>query len=136
MRRVTWFKLALFVAAALMAVAAACAFRTTTDVQVSTAAVTDGTIARRLVATGTLQAVTTVEVGAQVSGNVASLAADYNSLAHAGDVIAKLDPSAYDAQLRGAVAARMQSEAARRRADADVLGFKTAVDDAQMKLTR
>src|SRR5438132_2849392 len=114
MQRVTWLRLAIFVAAALLAVAAACAFRTTTEVQVSTAPVTDGQIVRRLVATGTLQAVTTVEVGAQVSGIVASLGADYNSLVHAGEVIARLDPSSYDAQLSEAVAARMQCEAALR----------------------
>jgi HlyD family secretion protein len=130
-----WFKLALLTAVVL-AGAAAWAFRTTTEVQVSTAPVTDGRIARRLMATGTVQAVTTVEVGTQVSGIVASLGADYNSLVHAGQIIAMLDASSYDAQLREAVAGRAQAEAALKRADADVLGFKTAVEDAQMKLTR
>src|SRR5207249_7070416 len=56
------------------------AFRTTTEVRVSTAPVTDGRIARRIMATGTVQPVTTVEVGAQVSGIIASLNADYNSV--------------------------------------------------------
>src|SRR5207249_10927071 len=109
------------------------AFRTTTEVRVSTAPVTDGRIARRIMATGTVQPVTTVEVGAQVSGIIASLNADYNSVVHAGDVVARLDPSSYDAQLREAAAARAQAESALVRADADVLGFKTAVEDAQMK---
>jgi HlyD family secretion protein len=135
MWRSMWFKLARL-SAVLLAGAAAWAFRTTTEVQVSTAPVTDGPIARRLMATGTVQAVTTVEVGAQVPGMVASLGADYNSVVRAGQVIAKLDASSYDAQLREAVAGHTQAEAALKRADADVLGFRTAVEDAQMKLTR
>ena len=135
MWRSKWFKLALF-AAAVLAGGVAWAFRTTTDVEVSTSPVTDGRIARRLMATGTVQAVTTVEVGAQVSGVVASLGADYNSLVHEGQVVAKLDPASYDAELREAVAGRAQADAALKRADADVLGFKTAVEDAQMKLSR
>ena len=135
MWRSPWFRLALF-AAAVLAGAAAWAFRTTTDVEVSTSPVTDGRIARRLMATGTVQAVTTVEVGAQVSGVVASLGADYNSLVHEGQIVAKLDAASYDAQLREAVAGRAQAEAGLKRADADVLGFKTAVEDAQMKFSR
>src|SRR5262245_6919348 len=134
MWRSVWFWLALTVAA--LGSALAWGFRTTTEVQVSTAPVTDGQITRRILATGTLQAVTTVEVGAQVSGVIASLAADYNSLVHAGQIVATLDASAYDAQLREAVAEREEADAALKRADADVSGFKTAMEDAQMKLTR
>jgi HlyD family secretion protein len=135
MWRSTWFRLALF-AAAVLAGAAAWAFRTTTDVEVSTSPVTDGRIARRLMATGTVQAITTVEVGAQVSGVVASLGADYNALVHEGQIVAKLDPASYGAQLREAAAGRAQADAAVKRADADMLGFKPAVEDAQMKLSR
>jgi len=134
MWRALWFRLALTVA--VVGSALAWGFRTTTEVQVSTAPVTDGQITRRILATGTLQAVTTVEVGAQVSGVIASLAADYNSLVHAGQIVATLDASAYDAQLREAVAEREEADAALKRADADVSGFKTAMEDAQMKLTR
>ena len=134
MRRSFWFWLALIITVA--GVAIAWAFRTTTEVQVSTAPVTDGQITRRILATGTVQAVTTVEVGAQVSGVISSLDADYNSLVHAGQIVATLDASAYDAQLRETVAEREEADAALKRADADVAGFKTAVEDAQMKLTR
>jgi HlyD family secretion protein len=134
MGRSIWFWLALIIA--VLTGVAAWAFRTTTEVEVSTSAVTGGRITRRILATGTVQAVTTVEVGAQVSGIIASLGADYNSLVHAGQIVATLDASSYDAQLREAVAERTEAEAALKRADADVLGFKTAVEDAQMKLTR
>ena len=83
--------------------ALAWAFHTTTEVQVSTATVTVGPIARRIFATGTLQPVTTVEVGTQVSGIVQTVLADYNSTVRQGQVVAKLDPSLYDAQLRAAI---------------------------------
>ena len=63
------------------------------DVEVSTSTVTAGPITRHIVATGTLQAVTTVDVGTQVSGIVQSLEADYNSPVHVGQIIARLNPS-------------------------------------------
>ena len=112
------------------------AFRPAADVQVTTAAVTTGPIVRRVVATGTLQAETTVEVGTEVSGVVQSLAADYNSLVHAGQVVAPLDPATYVAQLHVAEAAHAQTQAALLRAQTDVLEFQTEVEDAQTKLTR
>jgi HlyD family secretion protein len=101
------------------------AFHTTTEVQVSTATVTVGPIARRIFATGTLQPVTTVEVGTQVSGIVQAVLADYNSTVRQGQVVAKLDPSLYDAQLRAAQAALAQTRA-------DLLGVDAAVADAQI----
>jgi len=128
MGRSIWLWLALTVA--VLGGAIAWGVRTTTEVQVSTAPVTDGQITRRILATGTVQAVTTVEVGAQVSGIIASLDADYNSLVHAGQIVATLDASAYDAR-REAVAEREEADAGLKRADADVSGFKTAVEDAR-----
>jgi HlyD family secretion protein len=106
------------------------------DVQVSTAAVTDGPMTRRIVATGSLQAVTTVEVGSQESGIVQSLLVDYNAFVHAGDVVARLDPALYDAQYQSAQAALGEAEAATAQARAIVAGYRTAVEDAQTKLTR
>ena len=105
-------------------------------VEVSTSTVTAGPITRHIVATGTLQAVTTVEIGSEVSGVVQSLEADYNSPVHAGQIIARLDPSSYDAQAREAQAARAEAQAALTRTEADVRGLETAADDARMKLTR
>jgi HlyD family secretion protein len=116
-------------ALAIFAASIAAASHTSAEVAVTTAPITDGPIVRHVVATGTLQAVTTVDVGTQVSGSVQSLAADYNSLVRTGQVVARLDPSSYEAQLREAQAALSQAEA-------DVNGFKTAVADAQTKLTR
>ena len=82
------------------------------ELQVSTAPVTDGPMTRRIVATGSLQAVTTVEVGSQESGIVQSLLVDYNSFVHAGDVVARLDPALYDAQYQAAQASLGEADAA------------------------
>ena len=108
----------------------------TPDINVSTSAVTSGPITRRIVAVGTVQAVTTVEVGAEVSGVVQSLEADYNSPVHAGQVIARIDPAAYDARAREARAALAQAQATSARARADLARFEAAVDDARTKLSR
>ena len=135
MWRSKWWGLALIIAAVVGGLMAR-AVRTTTKVEVSTVPVTTGPITRRVVATGTLQAATTVEVGTQVSGIVQFLSVDFNSLVRAGQVVARLDPSSYDAQVREAQAAFAQAQAGLGRMEADVLGFETAVEDAQTKLKR
>ncbi len=134
MRRSIWLGLSLLAVAA--GSVSVWALQTVAEVRVTTAAVTAGPITRRVAATGSLQAVTTVEIGVQVSGIVQSLSADFNSFVRAGQVVARLDPSSYDAQLRESEAALAQAKAALGRAEADVLGFQTAREDAQTKLTR
>src|SRR5215813_13603386 len=49
-------------------------------------------------ATGTLEAVTTVQVGSQVSGTIQKLGADFNARVKKGQVVARLDPSLFDAR--------------------------------------
>jgi HlyD family secretion protein len=110
--------------------------QTTSEIHVTTAPVTTGPIQRRVAATGTLQPVTTVEVGVQVSGIVQSLAVDFNSIVHAGEVVARLDPSEYQAQQRQAQAVLGEAQAAAQKAEADLQGFRTAREDANMKLVR
>src|SRR5690349_19752925 len=57
------------------------------------------TITKSISATGTLQALTTVQVGTQASGTIAELYADFNSHVKKGQVIARLDASQFQAQL-------------------------------------
>ncbi|MGA2382664.1 MAG: efflux RND transporter periplasmic adaptor subunit [Gemmatimonadales bacterium] len=52
-----------------------------------------GDISATVNSTGTLGAVTTVQVGAQVSGQIAELHADFNSRVKKGELIARLDPA-------------------------------------------
>jgi HlyD family secretion protein len=58
-----------------------------------------GDIKVQVSATGTLNAVTTVQVGSQVSGSLAALYADYNDKVHQGQVLAQLDPTFLRAQV-------------------------------------
>lgn len=96
---------------------------------VATARVTRGAIVDTVTATGSLQAVTTVQVGTQVSGTISWLGADFNSIVRKGDVIAKLDPSLIQAQVE-------QSRANMTKVAADVDNARVRVDDAQQKYER
>lgn len=96
---------------------------------VATAPVTRGAVVDTVGATGTLQAVTTVQVGTQVSGTIQSLYADFNSLVKKGQVLARLDPSLFQTQIE-------QARANLVRAQADVERLRVSVDDARTKLAR
>lgn len=71
-------------------------------------------------ATGTVQAVTTVQVGSQVSGTVAWLGADFKSQVKRGQVIAKLDPATFQAAVDIARANLANAEAAVTAATTDI----------------
>lgn len=63
-----------------------------------------GDLTQEVTATGTLNPLTNVLVGCQVSGTISKIYVDYNSLVKAGQLIAELDPSTYKAQLEQAEA--------------------------------
>lgn len=96
---------------------------------VTNAAVSRGDVMDTVGATGTLQAVTTVQVGTQVSGTIESLYADFNSLVKKGQVLARLDPSLFQTQIEQARANLIRSEA-------DLERLRVALSDAQTKLSR
>src|SRR5205823_6493741 len=62
-----------------------------------TATVTRGSITQAVTATGTLNPVVNVQVGSQVSGNIAKLFVDFNSQVKAGQVVAQIDPALFQA---------------------------------------
>src|SRR5213596_2800095 len=99
------------------------------EIQVNTSPISRGDIVDSVGANGTLQAVTTVQVGSQVSGNIQWLGADFNSIVHKGQVIARLDPSLFEAQLQ-------QARANLAKAQADVEHNKVQLIDAQQKYAR
>src|SRR5687767_151286 len=96
---------------------------------ITTAPVTRGDVIETVEATGTLQAVTTVQVGSQVSGTIKALHADFNSIVRKGQVVAELDPSLLQAQVE-------QTQAGLVRVEADVDRARIQVEDAQAKLKR
>ena len=67
-----------------------------------TAKVDRGTVEVTVSATGTVQAVVTVQVGSQVSGTVSWLGADFNSQVKKGQIVARLDPAIFQAQVDNA----------------------------------
>ena len=95
----------------------------------STAEVTQGDVVATVEATGTLEAVTTVEVGSQVSGTIKTLGADFNSQVRQGQVIAQLDPSLFDTQVA-------QERATVSRLNAEVERARVQAEDAKVKLGR
>jgi HlyD family secretion protein len=102
---------------------------TTPNPEVTTQPISRGDILETVAATGTVEAVTTVQVGTQVSGTVQALYADFNSLVRKGQVLARLDPSLFQTQVEQSRANLVRSEA-----DADRLDV--AVRDARAKLQR
>ncbi len=91
--------------------------------------VTRGSVVSVVAATATLEAVTTVQVGTQVSGNILALFADFNSIVKKGQVLARLDPSLYQSAIEQARANLVRAEADRDRLD-------VARADAGSKLVR
>jgi len=94
-----------------------------------TAKVERGAIRNTVSATGTLQAVTTVQVGTQVSGTISELYADFNTVVKKGQVVAKLDPRVYEAQLASQRANLEQARANLADAEAKVLAAKSTIDN-------
>src|SRR5580765_9109520 len=107
--------------------------RNGTEISVNTSPISRGDIVDSVGATGTLQAVTTVQVGSQVSGNISWLGADFNSIVKKGQVIARLDPSVFQAQVDQANANLIKAQADVVRSQADVDRSKVALVDANQK---
>jgi len=61
--------------------------------------ITRGAITTTITATGTVNPVTSVNVGTQVSGRIAALSADFNSPVKKGQLIASIDPALFQAQV-------------------------------------
>jgi len=97
--------------------------------QFTTGRIDRGDIVEVVGATGTLEAVTTVQVGSQVSGTIQSLYADFNSTVKKGQVIARLDPSILQARLG-------QAEASVLSAQANVDRSRATVEDTRQKYER
>jgi len=72
-----------------------------------------GNITMTVTATGTVSAVTTVQVGSQVSGVISRRYADFNSRVHRGQLLAELDPTPFQAQVE-----QRQADVTKARVDA------------------
>ncbi|MEO6517404.1 MAG: efflux RND transporter periplasmic adaptor subunit, partial [Pseudoxanthomonas sp.] len=113
-----------------------------------TTAVESGDIRVAISATGTLSAISTVTVGSQISGQVTDVLVDFNSQVKKGDVLARIDPSSYEAQIEqgtaqiaSANATLTQARAALRNAELDYarkaeLGKQKLVAQSDVDLAR
>ncbi len=91
------------------------------------AKVEKGPISSFVSTTGTLNAVITVQVGSQISGQIRELLADFNSEVHAGKVIARIDPRIFEAKVK-------QADAELAVAKANVVIQKANVEKARTDL--
>ena len=100
-----------------------------------TAKVERGNLRNSVTATGTLQAVTTVQVGSQASGTISALHADFNSTVRRGQVIAQLDPSTTQAQVEQARANLIQARAGLEQARAGVAQSRAGISQSRAGVT-
>lgn len=87
-----------------------------------TALVDRGTVVQNVTTTGTLTAVTTIKVGSQVSGIIATLHADFNDRVTKGQIVATLDPTPFEASVNQTKAQLQRTQ--------------VAAEDARAKLRR
>jgi len=80
-----------------------------------------GEIAETVLTTGTVNAVTTVSVGSQVSGTIQSIFVDYNSRVRKGERIARIDPRLFEASLTQTRGSLENARSALERAEVQVV---------------
>src|ERR1041385_1605472 len=91
-----WLAVSLVV---LIAIASTVYFRGSAKPVYLTATIDRGDIEAAITATGTVNAVKTVQVGSQVSGNIMALYADFNTKVKQGQLVARIDPAIFQARV-------------------------------------
>src|SRR6478609_1368579 len=129
MVKLRWIIALVVLAAATAGVIAYERAHTKTGPRYLTTAVDRGRIVARVTATGTLSALVTVQVGAQVSGRVAQINVDFNSPVKKGEVIAKIDPQIYAANVE-------QAKANMIAAQGQLVKAQAQAKDAERQFTR
>src|SRR5439155_12983848 len=95
-----------------------------------------GTLTAAVSATGNLNAVITVQVGSQVSGQIKQLLVDFNSVVKKGQVIARIDPEIFEAQVNQAKADVEAAHAAVLNQTATVEKARADVENARAALAQ
>jgi HlyD family secretion protein len=97
--------------------------------QVATATLSTGSITEVVQATGTLEAIRTMDIGSQVSGQVKALHVDFNSIVKKGQLLAEIDPALLEVQVT-------LQEANLARQEGEIANQEVQLDDAKMQLQR
>ncbi|MGM9804432.1 MAG: efflux RND transporter periplasmic adaptor subunit [Muribaculaceae bacterium] len=126
-------------AACLALLSASCSKKQT--VQLQTTQIEAADICESVTATGTLESVSQVDVGTQVTGIVAKLFADYNSEVKEGQLLAEIDKTTLESELKSADAnlqsAKLEYEYAKKNYDRDKqLHDKMLISDYEFDTTR
>jgi HlyD family secretion protein len=98
------------------------------DRKFKTEKVSRGEVKSTVTATGTVNAVTTVLVGTQVSGTIKQLYVDFNSFVKKGQLLARIDPATFEAQVEQAMANLYSAEANVEKSEASLLDAKRVLD--------
>ena len=141
-RRILWI-LAIVVAAGLITGGYLYSQSLGSRTSFRTAPVSRGPVVAAISATGALNAVITVLVGSQVSGNIKELYVDFNSIVKKGQVIARIDPELFQAQVNQAKAqldvakaALANQEAAIEKTRADLANVRAALASARAQTAK
>ncbi len=105
--------------------------RGSSDPKFRTEKVVRGDITTTVTASGTVNAVTTVLVGTQVSGTIKEIHVDFNSPVRKGQVIAQIDPATFEAQVAQARAAVISAKANLEKSDAAMTDARRSMDRAK-----
>ncbi len=112
-------------------------------VEYRTAKVERGEIEATISATGNPNAVVTVQVGSQVSGNIKELHADFNTKVKKGQLVARIDPEIFEAKvnqakgnLDNAKAAVLNARAMLQKTEADVANAKASLEAAKANVAK
>jgi HlyD family secretion protein len=97
----------------------------------TTVPVQTGALAQTVTASGTVNPQNTIDVGTQVSGTISQIDADYNAHVKKGQVLARIDPTDFEAALNQAQATLAQSEAQAQASAATASGGPSAIAAAQ-----
>lgn len=124
-------KLAIFLILVLIITVAGAViiFSSSKKAQFRTIKVQRGNITQTVTATGNLNPVTTILVGTRVSGTVVALYADYNSKVKRGQLIAQIDPTPFENELK-------QAEADLYNARSNLFKAEVSLKDAERNFKR
>jgi HlyD family secretion protein len=99
------------------------------EVQIETAGIDVGDIVRSVATSGPVRPVITVEVGSQLSGQIAEINADFNTLVEKDQVIALIDTQTFESRV-------LQDEANLQVAESNVIVQQAGIDRAKANLRR
>jgi HlyD family secretion protein len=92
-----------------------------------TVPVQQGSLARTVTASGTINPQNTISIGSQVSGTISELDVDYNSVVKTGEVLARIDPTLFQTTLASAQSQLAQTQANAREAAASAVGASAGI---------